>query len=76
MRKFLIVAALLAVVESFIVYPFIGQSFVDQFLQTLKPESLLRDSIPGAQCLRPCTVDDQKVCHFQFTLENYQVMGG
>ncbi|XP_063697643.1 uncharacterized protein LOC134828593 [Culicoides brevitarsis] len=37
--------------------------------------SSLREQHAGENCLRPCTIDNAKICYFKFTLEHYHVMG-
>jgi hypothetical protein len=54
----------------------------DRFLRTLPDhdlsvkDDLMKFAIPGENCLRKCIKNDQKVCHFEFRLEHYQVLGG
>jgi FtsP/CotA-like multicopper oxidase with cupredoxin domain len=53
--------------------------FSDNFLHPFmkkSPENIMENAIPGSQCNRKCTVDDNKICHFTFTLEYYHVLGG
>ncbi|CRL07208.1 CLUMA_CG020191, isoform A [Clunio marinus] len=37
---------------------------------------LMKHAIPGEKCLRKCSLNDQKVCYFNFTLKTYQILGG
>lgn len=61
---------------------FIKQYFLEHFLQSLShrdlstEEDLMKFAVPGEKCLRPCVEGDQNVCHFEFRLEHYQVLGG
>lgn len=58
--------------------------FEEHFLKTLNQEDLnlendlMGNAVKGEKCYRPCSKDpkDQKVCHFKFNLEYYQVLGG
>lgn len=36
----------------------------------------MKYAVPGEDCNRKCSQSSQKVCHFKFTLEYYQVLGG
>lgn len=39
-------------------------------------DDLMKYAVPGEECLRACVKGEQKVCNFQFKMENYQVLGG
>lgn len=37
---------------------------------------LLTHAVKGEKCSRVCRENDRMICHFNFTLKHYQIMGG
>ncbi|KAL7014673.1 hypothetical protein ACKWTF_016053 [Chironomus riparius] len=76
------IVQLIGSVCCFMLYPFIANDFLAKFINSLSINSskfnvnLINNSVPGEQCNRECHSNDTKICHFKFTLEFYQILGG
>jgi hypothetical protein len=66
---------------SFVPFPFIADSLVEKFLNSISVSSVSSDNIeinetPGAECNRECIENDSRICRFNFMMKYFQVMGG
>jgi hypothetical protein len=78
--------------NGFITYPFTSNQWLDKILSSIQPieeiivpkivkdidieEDLMKYAINGEECVRKCAKNDKRVCHYNFTLRYYQVLGG
>ena len=68
-------------IQCFLPYPFTADQLLQPFLESLGTAdeeietNLMKHAIAGESCIRECKNNDKKVCHFNFTLKHYQVMG-
>lgn len=73
----------------FIPYPFLSDSYLEPFLSILNndiianaecaPQLAISDESVlsrGEDCNRECRKNDSRICHFDFTMKYFQVMGG
>ena len=64
----------------FLPYHFIAHEALSQFFDVIadkRVESVsVKNAVSGEKCLRECRDGDKRICHFNFTLKHYQVMGG
>lgn len=37
---------------------------------------LMRYAVDGEECVRKCAKNDKRVCHYNFTIRYYQILGG
>lgn len=68
-------------ISCFLSYPFVADQLLQPFLESLEgineeiDKDLMSRAIAGEKCMRECRKNDRKVCHFNFTLKHYQVLG-
>lgn len=62
----------------FIPYPFLANDLLGSFMTSVKVDEQIDISnfTDGESCLRECTPNDRRICHFYFTLKYYRIMGG
>lgn len=66
------------ITNAFIPYPFLADQLLTKLLDVAEIEDLIdfKDKIPGNLCKRECRHNDRKICHYNFALKYFEIMGG